>query len=303
MSVRYQVKNESAVSTLNADINSSVTTIPLVDASRFPSTGGVVLIENELISYTGISGNSLTGAVRAASLSMFANGGNQTFTGGTAAPHTAGASKQQAVILVNCTSSPTIAHWGSSYIMDGGFDNDRGYYFNYTPSTVVLNSGQSKTAFFLRLAPAVSNSISGTLGDRDLINRSLLLLQKLQIQSDQSVQVTGILNPGNISAYTDLTWSSVNTVALGSQPSFSQISTTLSTAATPGEQVFSTLGQPGGFAEIDLGQLKELSNSSIGGYNNYPDGPDVLAIVVKNIAAGGGAANVNINLFWSEAQA
>ena len=303
MSVRYQVKNESAVSTLNADINSSVTTIPLVDASRFPSTGGVVLIENELISYTGISGNSLTGAVRAASLSMFANGGNQTFTGGAAASHTAGASKQQAVILVNCTSSPTIAHWGSSYIMDGGFDNDRGYYFNYTPPTVVLNSGQSKTAFFLRLAPAVSNSISGTLGDRDLINRSLLLLQKLQIQSDQSVQVTGILNPGNISAYTDLTWSSVNTVALGSQPSFSQISTTLSTAASPGEQVFSTLGQPGGFAEIDLGQLKELSNSSIGGYNNYPDGPDVLAIVVKNIAAGGGSANVNINLFWSEAQA
>jgi hypothetical protein len=187
--------------------------------------------------------------------------------------------------------------------MDGGFDNDRGYYFNYTPSTVTLTSGQSKTAFFLRLAPSVSNSISGTLGDRDLINRSLLLLQKLQIQSDSSVQVTGILNPGNISSYTDLTWSSVNTVALGSQPSFSQISTTTSTTATPGEQVFSTLGQPNGFAEIDLSQLKELSNSSIGGYNNYPDGPDVLAIVVKNISAAGGTANVNINLFWSEAQA
>jgi hypothetical protein len=303
MSVRYQVRNESAVNTLSADINSSVTSIPLVDATRFPTTGGTVLIENELISYTGISGNTLTGAVRGASLSMFANGSNQTFTGGTAASHTAGASKQQAVILVSCTASPTIAHWGSSYIMDGGFDNDRGYYFNYTPPTVVLTTGQSKTAFFLRLAPAVSNSISGTLGDRDLINRSLLLLQKLQIQSDASVQVTGILNPGNISAYTDLTWLSVNTVALGSQPSFSQISTTVSTAATPGEQVFSTLGQPGGFAEIDLNQLKELSNSSIGGYNNYPDGPDVLAIVVKNIAAGGGSANVNINLFWSEAQA
>ena len=303
MSVRYQVRNESAVSTLSADINSSVTTIPLVDASRFPTTGGTVLIQNELISYTGVSGNSLTGATRAAPLTMFANGGNQSFTGGAASSHTAGAAFKQAVILVSCTSSPTIAHWGSSYIMDGGFDNDRGYYFNYTPATIALTTGQSKTAFFLRLAPAVSNSISGTLGDRDLINRSLLLLQKLQIQSDQSVQVYGILNPGNISAFTDLTWSSVNTVALGSQPSFSQISTTLSTAATPGEQVFSTLGQPNGFAEIDLGQLKELSNSSIGGYNNYPDGPDVLAIVVKNIASGGGAANVNINLFWSEAQA
>jgi hypothetical protein len=186
--------------------------------------------------------------------------------------------------------------------MDGGFDEDRGYYFNYTPTTVALTTGQSKTAFFLRLAPSVSNSISGTLGDRDLINRSLLLLQKLQIQSDQSVQVTGILNPGNIDA-AGLTWSSVNTVALGSQPSFSQISTSTATAATPGEQVFSTLGQPNGFAEIDLNDLKELSNSSIGGFASFPDGPDVLAIVVKNIASGGGSANVNINLFWSEAQA
>ena len=150
------------------------------------------------------------------------------------------------------------------------------------------------------MAPSVSNSISGTLGDRDLINRSLLLLQKLQVQSDKSVQITGILNPGNIDA-TSLTWTSVNTVALGSQPSFAQISTSSSTGATPGEQNFSTLGQPNGFAEIDLGQLKELSNSSIGGYANYPDGPDMLAIVVKNLSSD--AAVANINLFWSEAQA
>ena len=58
-----------------------------------------------------------------------------------------------------------------------------------------------------------------------------------------------------------------------------------------------------GFAEINLSELKELTNSAIGGYSNYPDGPDVLAVVVKNIASSGGASNVNINLFWSEAQA
>jgi hypothetical protein len=204
------------------------------------------------------------------------------------------------VWLISVTASPTICHWGSSYIIDGGFDNDRGYYFNYTATGIALTGGQSKTAFFLRLAPSVSNSISGTLGDRDLVNRSLLLLQKLQVQSDKSVQVTGILNPGNIDA-TSLTWTSVNTVGLGSQPSFAQISTSSSTAATPGEQNFSTLGQPNGFAEIDLGQLKELSNSSIGGYANYPDGPDMLAIVVKNLDSASAVAN--INLFWSEAQA
>jgi len=297
--VRYQVKNESAVSTLSATINSSATTIPLVDASRFPTIGGTVNIEGELINFSGVTGNSLTGCTRGASITQYVGGKSQTFTGTSAASHTVGNGKT-AVWLSSVTASPTICHWGSSYIIDGGFDNDRGYYFNYTATGIALTGGQSKTAFFLRLAPSVSNSISGTLGDRDLVNRSLLLLQKLQVQSDKSVQVTGILNPGNIDA-TSLTWSSVNTVALGSQPSFAQISTSSSTAAAPGEQNFSTLGQPNGFAEIDLGQLKELSNSSIGGYANYPDGPDMLAIVVKNLDSA--AAVANINLFWSEAQA
>jgi hypothetical protein len=184
--------------------------------------------------------------------------------------------------------------------MDGGFDSDRGYYFNYPSLSNEVSSGASETVFFLRLAPSVSNSIAGNFGDRDLINRSQLLLQKLQIQSDKSVQVYGMLNPGNIDAST-LSWQSVNTAALGSQPSFAQVSTSVSTSATPGEQVFSTLGQPNGFAEIDLSNLKELSNSAIGGYSNFPDGPDVLAVVVKNLESS--TAKVSINLFWSEAQA
>jgi hypothetical protein len=79
------------------------------------------------------------------------------------------------------------------------------------------------------------------------------------------------------------------------------VSTSNSTTATPGEQNFATLAQINGFAEIDLQNLKELTNSAIGGYSNYPDGPDVLAVVVRNLS--GSNATVNINLFWSEAQA
>ena len=296
--VRYQAINESINGRLATDISNSTTTIPLVDASRYPTTG-TVLIENECVNYTGKVGNSLTGCTRGATFPLFIGGSNKNFSGGAAAAHTAG-NGYTSVTLISCTAAPVINHWGSSYIMDGGFDTDRGYYFNYASLENVVTPSTNKTLFFLRLAPSVSNSISGNLGDRDLINRSQLLLQKLQIQADQSVQVYGILNPGNIDAST-LTWASVNTVALGSQPSFAQISTSSATAATPGEQIFSTLGQPNGFAEIDLSSLKELSNSAIGGYSNYPDGPDVLALVVNNI--GSSDAKVNINLFWSEAQA
>jgi hypothetical protein len=285
--VRYQTINESVIGELANSINASVSTIPVTDVSRFPSTGGTVLIENECINFSGINlgANTLTGCTRGASFSLFMGGNNRTFTGGSATSHSIG-NGHTSVILMSCTAAPTLNHWGSSYIMDGGFDQDRGYYFSYSALNQTIPTGDAHTVFFIRLAPAVSNSISGTLGDRDLLNRSQLLLQKLQVQSNQSVQVYGILNPGNIDSGTDLTWQSVNTAALGSQPSFAQVALGKTFAAEPGEQIFSTLGQPDGFSEIDLSQLKELSNSAIGGYNNFPDGPDVLGIVVKNLTIG-----------------
>jgi hypothetical protein len=297
--IRYQTINESVIGRLDEDLDNSETSIDLVDASRFPATGGTILIENEVITYTGKTTNTLTGCTRGASFQMFIGGSNKTFSGGSATSHNKN-NGYTAVTLISCTAAPQLNHWGSSYIMDGGFDADRGYYFNYASLGNTVTAAASETAFFLRLAPSVSNSIAGQFGDRDLINRSQLLLQKLQLQSDKSVQVYGILNPGNIDA-SGLTWTSVNTSALGSQPSFAQVSTSVSTTATPGEQVFSTLGPPGGFAEIDLSSLKELSNSAIGGYSNFPDGPDVLAVIVKNLSAD--TATVNLNLFWSEAQA
>jgi hypothetical protein len=297
--IRYQVINEIGASTLTADVDATQTTIPVKDASRYPATGGVLNLEGELIPFTGKTGNTLTGCTRGGSITQFVGGLNRTFTGRPAFAHSKGVG-QQGVGLMSVTCSPLINHWGSSYIMDGNFDQDRGYYFNYASLNNTIAAGASKTLFFIRLAPSVSNSIAGDFGDRDLINRSQLLLEKLQITSDQSVQVYGMLNPGNIDA-ASLTWENVNTAELGSQPSFAQISVSNVTVATPGEQIFSTLGQPNGFSEIDLTKLKELSNSAIGGYSNYPDGPDTLAIVVRNL--GTASAKANINLFWTEAQA
>jgi hypothetical protein len=297
--VRYQVINEISASTLDEDVDATQTTITVKNASRYPATGGTVTIEGELIQFTGKTGNTLTGCTRGTNLVQFVGGLNRTFVGRPAFAHSKG-NGQQNVGLLSVTCSPLINHWGSSYIMDGNFDSDRGYYFNYASLNNSITAGASKTLFFIRLAPSVSNSIAGDFGDRDLINRSQLLLEKLQITADQSVQVYGMLNPGNIDAGT-LTWENVNTAELGSQPSFAQISVSNATVATPGEQIFSTLGQPNGFSEIDLTKLKELSNSAIGGYSNYPDGPDTLAIVVKNL--GTATTKANVNLFWTEAQA
>jgi hypothetical protein len=300
--VRYETINESVIGELLDDMDDSQTYISLQDATGFPASGGTVLVDNEIIRYSSISGNTLSGCTRGSSTSYFVAGSTKTFSAGSAAAHSAG-NGHTACILVSSTASPILSHWGSSYIMDGGFDRDRGYYFNYPELDISLDAAggahEAKTAFWVRLAPAVSNSISGSLGERDLINRAQILLQKLQYQSDQPLQIYGILNPQNIAANT-LTWNAINQAALGSQPSFAEVSDSNTTVVTPGEQIFSTLGQVG-LAEIDLSDLKEMANSVIGGNNTYPDGPDVLAIVVKNL--GSSAATVNLNLFWSEAQA
>lgn len=301
--VRYESINESVIAALANDIDDSTTNIELDDASRMPTAGGTVMIENEIITFTGINGNILTGCTRSANHQFFVAGSTRTFTAGNAAAHTAD-NGNQSVILISSTVAPILSHWGSSMILDGGFDTDRGYFFNYPELNVSLaaagDSGDSKTVMFIRLAPSVSNSISGALGERELVNRATVLMQKLQYQSDQPLQIYGILNPLNILANT-LSWQAVNQVALGSQPSFAEVATTSATVATPGEQIFSALGSNAGVEELDLSQLKEISNSVIGGDNTFPDGPDVLAIVVKNL--GSQAATVNTNLFWSESQA
>lgn len=50
---------------LDTAINSSITTISLINASSYPSTGKIK-IDDEYITYSGISGNTLTGCVRGA---------------------------------------------------------------------------------------------------------------------------------------------------------------------------------------------------------------------------------------------
>ena len=58
---------------------------------------------------------------------------------------------------------------------------------------------------------------------------------------------------------------------------------------------------PGERSELDLAQLKELTNTTLGGRGTFPNGPDVLAINIYK-ATGDDTAG-NIVLKWGEAQA
>ena len=221
--VRYEVINEGAKTSLSAAVNSSTTTIPLTDASYFPNSG-TVIIENELIRFTNNNGTSLLNCTRGSSLTQFVAGSSRTFSAGVAASHAIGSG----VILVSNTITPIISHWGSAFMIDGQFDSDRGYIFNYA-ATGVVASVDPATSFLIRLAPSVSNAIIGDLGERELLNRAQLLLAGISITSDSvasggAIIVQGILNPSNYPTDpTKITWTGLASSAAGGQPSFTQI--------------------------------------------------------------------------------
>lgn len=307
--VRYSIENEGVNSYLTSAIDASQTTIPIADLTYFPNTG-TIMIGQELLSYTGRSvttgAGNLTGVTRAATYTVYSSGNNNALTGSTAATATI----NTGVILISNTCSPTLSHWGSALIMDGGYDNDRGYIFNYQRINFPINN-TTKTAFYIRLAPSIDNSQVGDLGTKDLLNRSQLLLNAIGVSVSNAnagvgaVVVEGILNPKN---FTTATWSSLSSETAGGQPSFAQIATTATlnsgTFALPGEQVFAftapTATSGAVNDRLDLTELKELTGAPLGGNGQYPDGSDILAV---NIRLTAGTADGHVLLRWGEAQA
>ena len=312
--VRYSIDNDSPLTYLTNTIDSNTTTIPAADLQEFADTG-ILMIDNEIMTYTGRSvtdgpGN-FTGVTREATFQQFLQGTLNTLSAGGKTTH----SSNTGIIEISNTCSPTLSHWGSSLIMDGGFERDRGYLFTYSEQDVAVST-TPQTAFVIRLAPSVSNSSVGRLGAKDLLNRSQMLLDEIMISVGRSggffssvgeIRVEGIINPRNFS---DANWKSLNGVNEGGQPSFSQVASgsdvTWSTGsyALPGEQIFSFTGASSNsgseVTRSDLSKLKEMSGAPLGGDYQYPDGPDVLAINIRMVF---GSTRASVFLRWQEAQA
>ena len=221
--VRYEVTNEGPNGRLAADVTISQNTLLLEeDEGKFFPQYGTVYIDNEIIQFTGRTDNTLTGCTRGATFTNFQGGSVRSYTAGAAATHSTGTG----VVLISQTITPLISHWGSAFITDGGFDEDRGYIFSYAETNIAISTTKS-TAFMIRLAPSVSNAIVGDLGERELLNRAQLLLQGLEITSETStggIVVQGVLNPQNYPLDPgSVSWQELSGVAQGGQPSFAQI--------------------------------------------------------------------------------
>ena len=169
----------------------------------------------------------------------------------------------------------------------------------------------------VRLAPSVSNSSTGRLGAKDLLNRSQMLLEEIAVSVGRSggffssvgeIVVQGIINPRN---FVTANWKGLTGVDEGGQPSFAQVAGRnditwdgSDTYALPGEQIFaftaSSSNSGSTVTSSDLTKLKEMSGAPLGGDFQYPDGPDVLAINVFMVF---GSTKATVILKWIEAQA
>jgi hypothetical protein len=277
--------------------------------------------------------------------------------------------------------SASISHWGTSVIMDGGFDEDKSLLFTYgqtesttitarptvNPATtatgtsgtrlitvasatgivtgmlvtgeglqentvvtnidsttvtlslpliaalsatdVTFSGGNQKALFSIRVAPSIDNGISSNFGQRELINRMQLTLQSIAVSTstaDAKFLVTAILNgvPTTATAWENVVRGS-NVLTNSSLSQIADYSETEDTIILGGEITGGFYSQ--GTSSIDLGTVRDLGNSVLGGgtsfanANVYPDGPDVLSIVVTNLSD----TDIDVTglLSWKEAQA
>ena len=352
----YQILNSNSTSYLNTGINSTDTTFTVFDATHFPAPSPTqpvyVLVDSEIMKCTGITygnivysptagGNvqpaTITGVTRSATFNLFQDGTNKSFSAGNATVHSSNVS----VRVISATNAPSLNHWGSAVILDGGFDTDRGYAYTYQAANVVFPAGTSATnttttAFAMRLAPSVSNQIPGDLGTRDLVNRAQLILQNMTINfSGPNISsgvgarylVEGILNPNNVST-TSTTWNFLfnspynPTVNPSSsiQPSYTQVAQGNITGVTGssnisfvgsntnyawgGERLFAIPVNYTNSGQLDLSMVKQLGNSGIPGFNTYPDGPELLAINITALVPNTpGSVTGEIQVQWNESQA
>jgi len=288
---RYEAINDTPISSLNGAIDASQTTITLKDATDYPTASVTypvyVMIESEIIKYSGKAGNNLTGCTRAATFTQWAEGQSRSYTSSAATSH----ADNTGVILISNTCIPVVNHWGSAVIMDGSFDEDTGYQFtfNRTNYGMPATTGLKQVAFCMRLSPSVSNGLVGSLGDKDLINRAQLGLSQLTINlpvANSRFLIEGILNPSNIDS-ANTTWTGLNNVAGGFQPSFTQFAIAPRyTSETTGGLVGSQLGSTGGMS-------KSGTKASLGATTTY------TGISPTTITGGGSGGVINVTLVAS----
>jgi len=155
----------------------------------------------------------------------------------------------------------------------------------------------------IRLAPSVDSSITGALGQREIINRMQLKLDSVGILTTHETEISLILNP-------QLSTDEFQNV---DDPSLCQLVKHGPTdVITGGSKILSFRAAGAGSGqtsstEYDLTKLSDLGNSILGGDGVYPNGPDLLCVVANIVDSSGVSISnpysVSARITWQESQA
>jgi hypothetical protein len=312
--VRGQVGN-----TINVSMTTTNTTLNLVaGSSTINIQPGMYVVSANIPQAAVITQINPNVSIQLSQAPTISGTGLVTFIpmGNSAQTFSVSSTRQVAVDLHAPGYSPRIAHWGTSVMMDGRYDDDKSLVFTQG-MTVSANveQGQSIALQSFRISPTVSAGISGAaLGTREIINRMQMVLRQLDILSGGAFLVRIVLN-GNLSNTTPQ-WQSVGGSSLAQYINHTVTPTAQKangTFCSGGEVVFAgfTNASGGGSTftttSLDLPLVRDLGNSILGGgtlnphIQFYPDGPDIVTIVAQNV--GQSSANIFSRLSWTEAQA
>ena len=310
---RYETNTIAPRTYLTATLTSGVTTLCTVaDTSGFPSAGTLVLqaASNttgaiEYITYTGKTATTFTGLTRN---STGGTASSTTFTVSGVTTASAGGTAPISVELYSPTQASTVSHWGSSVIMDGGFDDDKSFVFTSGMTANVANIAASanQPLISLRIAPSVDNGQTGILGSREIINRMQLVLRSMGIFASGTgavflitLKLNGRLSGGT---FTPVGGSSLSQVAFH----------TAGQTIAGGETVYGFYVDTSQTITQSLDQVRDIGNSILGGgtsltvpttsNNVFPDGPDMVTICAQNVSAQT-TNTITARISWTEAQA
>ena len=192
--------------------------------------------------------------------------------------------------------------------MDGRFDDDKSFVFVAGMRTAITNIGAGVTQplVTIRPSPAVDSSLTGLLGQREIINRMQMVLRQIGAYTTGtnmtfliSLRLNGRLSGGTF-------------VAAGGS-SLSQVAFhTSGQTMVGGEDIFQFFTTTPGVTAYPLELIRDLGNSILGGGNSsnvpntalnvFPDGPDMITLCATNVTAVT-TNSINARISWTEAQA
>jgi hypothetical protein len=171
----------------------------------------------------------------------------------------------------------------------------------------------------IRLAPSVDNSLTGNLGERDIINRMQMQLQELGLVTTHDCEISLILNgsPSSIDYEKVENPSLSNLIRHRTGDTISNGTTIFQLRASGGSTTTNTVLVNGSPTQVskrlsntdnfDLSKITDLGNSILGGDGIFPNGPDLLTVAVKVINVSEISAqspfNISGRITWTESQA